>query len=204
MSKTMISIGVEADHNIRKIDLAQAHSILISGGNESLRDNLTHRIYHELASANVVFVGIYCLEQIEDQVAVIEAFANEVDERYANESLIRKEKVLLVKDYAFIANPYAKGPSYASRVKRSIEHIAIKGKSVGMHVILVVGRPCVDVLTIRLKKCFQTKICFKTLTGVDSFAVINLRKACEIESNQLILCREYEYEVLNVLPCARD
>ena len=200
----MISIGVEADHNIRKIDLAQAHSILISGGNESLRDNLTQRIYHELASVNVVFVGIYCLEQIEDQVAVIEAFANEVDERFANESLTRKEKVLFVKDYAVIANPYAKEPSFASRVKRSIEHIAIKGRAVGMHVILVVGRPCVDVMTNSLKKCFQTKICFKTLTGVDSYAVINMRKACEIESNQLVLCREYEYEVLNVLPCARD
>ena len=88
--------------------------------------------------------------------------------------------------------------------RKSVEHIAKKGKAAGMHVILVVGRPCVDVLPNSLKTDFLTRICFKTLTGVDSFAAIGLRKACEIESGQLILCREYEYEVLNVLPCARD
>lgn len=32
---------------------------------------------------------------------------------------------------------------------------------------------------------------FENFDGqVGSFAIINLRKACEIESNQLILCRE--------------
>lgn len=182
------------------IDLAQAHSIIIAGGNESLRDNLVNRIFFELTSADVEIVYVYCLEQIEEQITEIETFANEVDERYANEYSKSKEKVLIVNDYALTTIPSGKkGRFIASRAKRSIEHIAIKGKAVGMHVILVVGRPCVDVLTISLKKCFLTKICFKTLTGVDSFAVINLRKACEIESDQLVLCNEYKYEVLGLL-----
>ena len=135
----------------------------------------------------------------------IEAFASEVNERLTNEALESEEKVLIVSDYAdYILMPGKEGRAYASRVRKSVEHIAKKGKSAGMHMILVVGRPCVDVLSNSLKKDFPTRICFKTLMGVDSFAVINLRKACELESNQLILCRESEYEVLNVLPCARD
>lgn len=203
----MISIGLEADNNIKKIDLAQAHSILISGGNESLKNALIHSIQVELEAAAVdaVYVDSKGLFRIDEEVATIEAFASEVDGRLKNGTPESEEKVLIVSDYAdYILMPGKDGRAYASRVRKSVEHIAKKGKDAGMHVILVVGRPCVDVLPNSLKKDFPTRICFRTLTGVDSFAVINLRKACEIESNQLVLCREYEYEVLNVLPCARD
>ena len=207
MSNTMISIGLEADHNIRKIDLAQAHAIIIAGGSESLRNTLIRSIQAELeaAAVDVVYMDSKGLFRIDEEVATIEAFASEVDGRLKNGTPESEEKVLIVSDYAdYILMPGKDGRAYASRVRKSVEHIAKKGKDAGMHVILVVGRPCVDVLPNSLKKDFPTRICFRTLTGVDSFAVINLRKACEIESNQLILCREYEYEVLNVLPCARD
>lgn len=152
MREIYIPIGRIDEEHIRKINLADVHSILIAGGNESLRGELIFRIYRELVLADIETVCLYCLEQIEDHVAKIEAFSKEVDERYENESLISKEKVLIVDDYAAVANPYDKGPAYASRVKRNIEHIAKKGRTVGMHVIIVVGRPCVDVLTVSLKK----------------------------------------------------
>lgn len=203
----MISIGCTADRDIRKIDLAQAHSIIIAGGSDSLRNALVCSIQAELKAAVVdsIYVNSRGISQIAEEVAIIEAFANEVDERLTNGTPDSEEKVLIVSDYAdYILMPGKDGRAYASRVRKSVEHIAKKGKTAGMHMILVVGRPCVDVLPNSLKKDFPTRICFKTLTGVDSFAAIGLRKACEIESNQLILCREYEYEVLNVLPCARD
>lgn len=203
----MISIGVEADHNIRKIDIAQAHAIIIAGGNESLRNALVSSIQADLEAAAVdaVYVDSKGLSRIDEEVTAIETFANEVDERLTNAALESEEKVLIVSDYAdYILMPGKEGRAYASRVRKGVEHIAKKGKAAGMHVILVVGRPCVDVLPNSLKKNFPTRICFKTLTGVDSFAVISLRKACEIESNQLVLCREYEYELLNVMPCERD
>mgnify|MGYP003325186944 CR=1 FL=1 len=207
MSNIIISIGCTADRDIRKIDLAQAHSIIIAGGSESLRNALVCSIQADLEAAAVdaAYVDSKGLSRIDEEVTAIETFAREVDERLINLTPESEEKVLIVSDYAdYALAPGKEGRSFASRVRESIEHIAIKGKAVGMHVILVVGRPCVDVLTIRLKKCFPTIICFKTLTGADSFAVINMRKACEIESNQLVLCQEYEYEVLNVLPCERD
>ena len=202
-----ITIGYTSDNDIKKIDLSQVHSIIIAGGSESLRNTLIRSIQAELeaAAVDVVYMDSKGLFRIDEEVATIEAFASEVDGRLKNGTPESEEKVLIVSDYAdYALAPGKEGRSFASRVRESIEHIAIKGKAVGMHVILVVGRPCVDVLTIRLKKCFPTIICFKTLTGADSFAVINMRKACEIESNQLVLCQEYEYEVLNVLPCERD
>lgn len=202
-----ISIGCSPDNGIRVIDLAQAHSIIITGGNESLRNALVNCIQAELNAAVIeaVYMDSKGISRIDEEVATIEAFASEIDERLASGAHDNREKVLLVSDYAdYILVSGKEGRLLASRVKRSIEHIAIKGKAVGMHVIIVVGRPCVDVLPISLKNSFLTKICFKTLTGVDSFAVINLRKACEIESDQLVLCKEYECEVLNVLPCTRD
>ena len=207
MRNILISIGRTADLNNRIIDLSQAHSILVAGGSESLRNALVSSIRTELEASAVdaVYVDSKDLFRIDEEVATIEAFASEVDERLTNGTPESEEKVLIVSDYAdYILMPGKDGRAYASRVRKSVEHIAKKGKDAGMHVILVVGRPCVDVLPNSLKKDFPTRICFKTLTGVDSFAVINLRKACEIESNQLILCREYEYEVLNVLPCERD
>lgn len=207
MSNILISIGRTADLNNRIIDLSQAHSILVAGGSESLRNALIHSIQAELeaAAVDVVYMDSTGLFRIDEEVATIEAFASEVDGRVKNGTPESEEKVLIVSDYAdYILMPGKEGRAHASRVRKSVEHIAKKGKTAGMHVILVVGRPCVDVLSNNLKKDFPTRICFKTLTGVDSFAVINLRKACEIESNQLILCREYEYEVMNVLPCARD
>ena len=202
-----ISIGCSPDNGIRVIDLAQAHSIIIAGGSESLRNALVSSIQAELKAAVVdsIYVNSRGISRIDEEVATIEAFASEIDERLASGAYDNREKVLLVSDYAdYILVSGKEGRLLASRVRKSVEHIAKKGKTAGMHVILVVGRPCVDVLTISLKKCFLTKICFKILTGVDSFAVINLRKACEIESNQLVLCQEYECEVLNVLPCTRD
>lgn len=114
-------------------------------------------------------------------------------------------KVLIVNDYSdYILASGKEGRAYASRIRRNIEYAAKKGHTVGMNVILVVGRPCVDVLPNSLKKNFTTRICFKTLTGVDSYAVIDIRKACEIESSQLILWKEYECEVLKILQCNRD
>lgn len=202
-----ITIGYTSDNDIKKIDLSQVHSIIIAGGSESLRNTLIRSIQAELeaAAADVVYMDSKGLSRIAEEVATIEAFTSEVDGRLKNGTPESEEKVLIVSDYAdYILMPGKDGRAYASRVRKSVEHIAKKGKAAGMHVILVVGRPCVDVLPNNLKKDFPTRICFKTLTGVDSFAVINLRKACEIESNQLVLCREYEYEVLNVLPCARD
>lgn len=202
-----ISIGCTSDNKIRKIDLSQAHSILIAGGSESLRNTLIHSIQAELEAiaVDVVYMDSKGLFRIDEEVATIEAFASEVGERLKTKTSESEEKALIVSDYAdYILMPGKEGRAYASRVRKSVEHIVKKGKTAGMHVILVVGRPCVDVLSNNLKKDFPTRICFKTLTGVDSYAVINLRKACEIESDQLILCREYEYEVLNVLPCARD
>ncbi len=202
-----ITIGYTSDNDIKKIDLSQVHSIIIAGGSESLRNTLIRSIQAELeaAAVDVVYMDSKGLSRIAEEVATIEAFTSEVDGRLKNGTPESEEKVLIVSDYAdYILMPGKDGRAYASRVRKSVEHIAKKGKAAGMHVILVVGRPCVDVLPNNLKKDFPTRICFKTLTGVDSFAVINLRKACEIESNQLVLCREYEYEVLNVLPCARD
>lgn len=202
-----ITIGYTSDNDIKKIDLSQVHSIIIAGGSESLRNTLIRSIQAELeaAAVDVVYMDSKGLFRIDEEVATIEAFASEVDGRLKNGTPESEEKVLIVSDYAdYILMSGKDGRAYASRVRKSVEHIAKKGKDAGMHVILVVGRPCVDVLSNSLKKDFPTRICFKTLTGVDSFAVINLRKACEIESNQLVLCREYEYEVLNVLPCARD
>ena len=207
MSNILISIGRTADLSNRIINLSQAHSILIAGGSESLRNALIHSIQVELEAAAVdaVYVDSKGLSRIDEEVATIEAFASEVDGRLKYGTPESEEKVLIVSDYAdYILMPGKDGRSYASRVRKSVEHIAKKGKAAGMHVILVVGRPCVDVLPNSLKKDFLTRICFKTLTGVDSFAAIGLRKACEIEFNQLVLCREYESEVLNVLPCARD
>ena len=172
-----------------------------------MRNALLSSIQAELKAAVVdsIYVNSRGISQIAEEVAIIEAFANEVDERLTNGTPESEEKVLIVSDYAdYILMPGKEGRAYASRVRKSVEHIAKKGKAAGMHVILVVGRPCVDVLSNSLKKDFPTRICFKTLTGVDSFAAIGLRKACEIESGQLILCKEYECEVLNVLPCARD
>lgn len=202
-----ITIGYTSDNDIKKIDLSQVHSIIIAGGSESLRNTLIRSIQAELeaAAVDVVYMDSKGLSRIAEEVATIEAFTSEVDGRLKNGTPESEEKVLIVSDYAdYILMPGKDGRAYASRVRKSVEHIAKKGKAAGMHVILVVGRPCVDVLPNNLKKDFPTRICFKTLTGVDSFAVINRRKACEIESNQLVLCREYEYEVLNVLPCARD
>lgn len=202
-----ITIGYTSDNDIKKIDLSQVHSIIIAGGSESLRNTLIRSIQAELeaAAVDVVYMDSKGLSRIAEEVATIEAFTSEVDGRLKNGTPESEAKVLIVSDYAdYILMPGKDGRAYASRVRKSVEHIAKKGKAAGMHVILVVGRPCVDVLPNNLKKDFPTRICFKTLSGVDSFAVINLRKACEIESNQLVLCREYEYEVLNVLPCARD
>lgn len=202
-----ITIGYTADNDIKKIDLAQAHAFIIAGGNESLRNALVGSIQADLEAAAVdaVYVDSKGFSRIDEEITAIEAFAREVDERLKNGTPESEEKVLIVSDYAdYILMPRREERAYASRVRKSVEHIAKKGKAAGMHVILVVGRPCVDVLPNSLKKNFPTRICFKTLTGVDSFAAINLRKACEIESNQLVLCREYEYEVLNVLPCAQD
>ena len=207
MSNILISIGRTADLSNRIIDLSQAHSILVAGGSESLRTALVSSMRADLEAAAVdaVYVDSKGLFRIDEEVATIEAFASEIDERLKNETSESEEKVLIVSDYAdYILMPGKDGRAYASRVRKSVEHIAKKGKTAGMHVILVVGRPCIDVLPNSLKKDFLTRICFKTLTGVDSFAAIGLRRACEIESGQLILCREYEYEVLNVLPCARD
>ena len=204
---SIITIGYTSDNDIKKIDLSQVHSIIIAGGSESLRNTLIRSIQAELeaAAVDVVYMDSKGLSRIAEEVATIEAFTSEVDGRLKNGTPESEEKVLIVSDYAdYILMPGKDGRAYASRVRKSVEHIAKKGKAAGMHVILVVGRPCVDVLPNNLKKDFPTRICFKTLSGVDSFAVINLRKACEIESNQLVLCREYEYEVLNVLPCARD
>lgn len=197
-----ITIGYTSDNDIKKIDLSQVHSIIIAGGSESLRNALIRSIQAELeaAAVDVVYMDSKGLFRIDEEVATIEAFASEVDGRLKNGTPESEEKVLIVSDYTdYILMPGKDGRAYTSRVRKSVEHIAKKGKAAGMHVILVVGRPCVDVLSNNLKKDFPTRICFKTLTGVDSFAVINLRKACEIESNQLVLCREYEYEVLNVL-----
>ena len=207
MSNILISIGRTADLSNRIINLSQAHSILIAGGSESLRNALVSSMRADLetVAVDVVYVDSKGLSRIDEEVATIEAFASEVNERLTNEAHESEEKVLIVSDYAdYILMPGKEGRAYASRVRKSVEHIAKKGKAAGMHVILVVGRPCVDVLPNNLKKDFPTRICFKTLTGVDSFAAIGLRKACEIESGQLILCKEYECEVLNVLPCARD
>lgn len=200
-----ITIGYTADNDIKKIDLAQAHAIIIAGGNESLRNALIRSIQAELeaATVNVVCVDSKGHSRIEEEVATIEAFVSELDKRLINGTHESEEKVLIVNDYADYNLISGKdGRAYASRVRKSVAHIAKKGKTAGMHVILVVGRPCVDVLSNSLKNDFPTRICFKTLTGVDSFSVINMRKACEIESGQLILCKEYECEVLNVLPCA--
>ena len=202
-----ITIGYTSDNDIKKIDLSQVHSIIIAGGSESLRNTLIRSIQAELEAAaiDVVYMDSKGLFRIDEEVATIEAFASEVDGRLKNGTPESEEKVLIVSDYAdYILIPGKEGRAYASRVRNSVEHIAKKRKTAGMHVILVVGRPCINVLPNSLKKDFPTRICFKTLTGVDSFAAIGLRKACEIESNQLILCREYEYEVLNVLPCTRD
>ena len=203
----MISIGRAADRVIRKIDLAQAHSIIIAGGSESLRNALVCSIQADLEAAAVdaAYVDSKGLSRIDEEVTAIEAFASEIDERLASGTHDNREEVLLVSDYAdYILVSGKEGRKLASRVRKSVEHIAKKGKAAGMHVILVVGRPCVDVLPNSLKTDFLTRICFKTLTGVDSFAAIGLRKACEIEYGQLILCKEYEYEVLNILPCTRD
>jgi len=205
MIEKLISIGYADDRCIRKIDLAQSHSIIIAGGSESMRESLAYRIYCELGDEDVEADFISENFIFENLVTVIESYAKEIDDRLAGLSQNCKEKVLILNDFALWAiGSGNEGRALALRVRKSVEHIAMKGKLVGIYVILVVGRPCIDVLTNKLKKYIPTRICFKTLTGVDSFAVIGLRKACEIESNQVLLCNEYECEVLNVLPCSTD
>ena len=122
MSNILISIGRTADLSNRIINLSQAHSILIAGGSESLRNALVSSMRADLetVAVDVVYVDSKGLSRIDEEVATIEAFASEVNERLTNEAHESEEKVLIVSDYAdYILMPGKVGRAYASRVRKS-------------------------------------------------------------------------------------
>jgi len=184
MADRKIRLGVLEDGTVKAIDLDGIHNLLIAGGNETLRNVLLSRFISQIGPEN-------CRRSSETSMEGVSNWA-----RGIKEGSLPKDFIYIIDDFA--ERMLRRGKSDDIKACReAVDFLASHSAQYGINIILLCGRPCVDVLTKRLKHLFCHVIAMKTLTRVDSYSIIDMPTAAEIQGCQLVYRDENSIEIIN-------
>ena len=105
----------------------------------------------------------------------------------------------IISDYAHYA--LAEGMearAAAAKYRKDVDYIASHSKAAGICVMLFCSRPCIDVLTMRMKHLFPHRVAFKTTSRVDSVVILDSTMAAGISDDEIVYRDEISCEVLNM------
>ncbi len=197
-AKIPIPIGETMDGRLRIMDLAKAPHVLIAGctmqgKTEFLHSVITSLLHPRNQPCELVLIdpkGCEFKDRYSSVVPEIYVTADEVlaklnslldnlQNRYIVKAAMIGDLtpiVVVIDEYADLI--MATGCGTAARkmskeIESSIIQLAIKGKPVGVHLILSTQRPSSNVITGLIKSSFTTRIALRVVSKVDSLAIID-------------------------------
>lgn len=188
-----ITLGLNNESTYKSINLSEIHSLLICGGTSEARKAFLDNIRF----GKLVNMHVFNSEAPESAVEGLEELAEQCQVPAVSKD--ECHHVVIVNDYAQFILPLSKAErDSCSRIKKAIDTIAQKGKAYDYHIILVNSRPCVDVVTNRLKSLFAHRIMFKS-NRIDSMTVIGTSSAANLpDESSFIYTDGAQEEVLSM------
>ena len=118
-------------------------------------------------------LGALCAEMEGRDQALKEESAGDIVDYNKRSGIPFPHIVCIVNEYADFTVPFANTRATAKRTTDSILRLAMNGKQVGIHLVLVTARPSREVITNLIKANFPTKIALRTTTRTDSLSIFD-------------------------------
>jgi len=197
------SIGTTNDGRQITIDFSTTHTLLIAGGSLMSRNQVLQNIINQFNCSAIIYTISTTVIPVISNDSYKEVSIGEYDfvstwEETIGKNNTDKTVLCIINDYAdYLLSEGIVSKKVKSKFRKDVMSLAQKARTMNICLILVCGRPCIDVLPVCLMHRFNNRIALKTKNRVDSYAILDMPTASTIQEHQFVYSDGENFTIVN-------